>query len=54
MSRRSLGSILLALCLTLALSASLAPGAMADGAICRDAVPLLRLGDGECGGLLLL
>ena len=32
MSRRSLGSILLALCLTLALSASLAPGAMADGA----------------------
>ena len=32
MSRRSLGSIFIALCLTLALSASLAPGAMADGA----------------------
>ena len=32
MTHRSLGSILVALCLVLALSASLAPGAMADGA----------------------
>ncbi len=31
MTRRSFASILIALCLTLALSASLAPGAMADG-----------------------
>ena len=32
MSPRSLGSLIVALCLTLALSASLSPGAMADGA----------------------